>query len=448
MTETTPIRTAAETHLAEAFVALRGGLADDAMAERREAAFRRFEAQGLPHRRVEEWKYTDLRALMRDVKPIAGAPDASAEARAKSAGSIFRAIGARRIVFVDGCLVPELSDLADLETGLKVSSLTDVLGRGSAGVPPALLQHGGRDAPAPAEGDVIYALNTAFMGSGAIIEVAAGVEIARPLHLVFVYGARRASAVFSRSVVVLGAGAGLTLLESHEGPDGMDYQINTALDLVVGDRARLDRVKVTVEGDAALHLATLSASIGAKANVSDFAFLTGGHVVRNQLFVRCAGAGTALKLGGASLLKGRQHGDTTLLVDHAAGSCHGRELFKSVLDGAARGVFQGKIIVRPDAQKTDARMMARALLLSDDAEADNKPELEIFADDVQCGHGATSGALDPNLKFYLMSRGIAEKDAEALLIQSFVGEAIDTIRYEGVRDALTAATRQWLAERS
>jgi Fe-S cluster assembly protein SufD len=448
MSEITPIRTAAETHLAEAFAALRGRLADDAVAERREAAFRRFEAQGLPHRRVEEWKYTDLRTLMRDVKPIAGAPDASARARAKSAGSIFAAIGARRMVFVDGSLALELSDLADLETGLKVSSLADVLGRGSAGVVPDLLQQGGRDAGAPAEGDVIYALNTAFIGNGAIIEVAAGVDIARPLHLVFVYGAQRASAVFSRSVVVLGEGAGLTLLESHEGPDGIDYQINTALDLVVGDRARLDRVKVTAEGDAALHLATLSASIGAKANVSDFAFLTGGHVVRNQLFVRCAGAGSELKLGGASLLRGRQHGDTTLLVDHAAGGCHGRELFKSVLDGAARGVFQGKIIVRPDAQKTDARMMARALLLSDDAEADNKPELEIFADDVQCGHGATSGALDPNLKFYLMSRGIAEKDAEALLIQSFVGEAIDTIRHEGVRDALTAATRQWLAERS
>jgi Fe-S cluster assembly protein SufD len=286
------------------------------------------------------------------------------------------------------------------------------------------------------------------MGDGAVIEVAAGAEIARPLHLVFFYGSQQASALFSRSLVAVGVGAGLTVLESHEGPDGVDYQINTALDVVVGDRARLDRIKVNAEGDAALHLATLSASIGAKAQVSDFAFLTGGHVVRNQLFVRCDGAGTALNLGGASLLKGRQHGDTTLLVDHAGGGCRGRELFKSVLDGASRGVFQGKIIVRPEAQKTDARMMTRALLLSDEAEADNKPELEIFADDVQCGHGATSGALDPNLKFYLMSRGIPEKDAEALLIQSFVGEAIDTIGHGGVRDALTAATEQWLMGRS
>jgi Fe-S cluster assembly protein SufD len=324
---------------------------------------------------------------------------------------------------------------------LKISSLADALGRG---VPEVAARLG---ATGPAEGDVAYALNTAFMGDGAIVEVAAGARIARPLHLVFVHGAPRAAAVFSRSLVVLGADAGLTLIESHEGPDGVDYQVNTALDLVVGDHARFDRIKVNAEGNAALHLATLSATIGARAEVSDFGFLTGGLVVRSQLFVQCAGPGTTLNLNGASLLRGSQHGDTTLLVDHVAGGCQARELFKSVLDGAGRGIFQGKIIVRPAAQKTDARMMTRALLLSDAAEADNKPELEIFADDVQCGHGATSGALDDNLKFYLMARGIPERDAETLLIQSFVGEAIETVAHEGVRDALMEATLRWLAGR-
>jgi Fe-S cluster assembly protein SufD len=440
MTDIAPSKTAAEMHLGEVFAALRGGFSDDSVRARREAAFRRFEAQGLPHRRVEEWRYTDLRTLMRDVKPLAGAPDAEARSRAQSAGRVFAAAGVRRIVFVDGAFVAELSDLAGIEPGLKIASLADTLAHGAAELTERLA--------GPAEGDIAYALNTAFMGDGAVIEVAAGAEIARPLHLVFVHGLRGASAVFSRSLVVLGSGAGLTLLESHEGPDGVDYQVNTTLDLAVGDRARFDRVKVNAEGDAALHLATLSASIGAKAQVSDFTFLTGGRVVRNQLFVRCGGAGTSLRLGGASLLKGRQHGDTTLNVDHAAGGCEARELYKSVLDGNSRGVFQGKIVVRPQAQKTDARMMARALLLSDEAEADNKPELEIFADDVQCGHGATSGALDPNLKFYLMSRGIHEQEAEALLIQSFVGEAIDTVGPDAVRDALTAATEQWLKGRS
>src|SRR5262249_46439357 len=155
-----------------------------------------------------------------------------------------------------------------------------------------------------------------------------------------------------------------------------------------------------------------------------------------------------LRVGGASLLKGRQHADLTLLLDHAAGECQSREVFKTVLDERARGVFQGRIIVRPHAQKTDARMMSRALLLSEDAEADNKPELEIFADDVQCGHGATAGSLDDSLKFYLMARGIPEKEAEALLVQAFIGEAIEGIEHAGLRDALMEASVRWLEARS
>ena len=167
-------------------------------------------------------------------------------------------------------------------------------------------------------------------------------------------------------------------------------------------------------------------------------------MVRNQTFVRFGGEGSEGAHRGASLLKGRQHVDNTLVISHAAGHCTSRERFKSVLDGESHGIFQGKIIVEPHAQKTDAKMMTRALLLSDEAEADNKPELEIFADDVVCGHGATAGALDPGLKFYLMSRGIPAKEAEALLIQAFIGEAIEGIEHEGVRDALMFAALKWL----
>jgi Fe-S cluster assembly protein SufD len=170
-------------------------------------------------------------------------------------------------------------------------------------------------------------------------------------------------------------------------------------------------------------------------------------VTRNQLFVRCAGEGSTIGLRGANLLRSHQHSDTTLVLDHAVPGCNSREVFKSVLDDESRGVFQGKIIVRAGAQKSDARMMTNALLLSDAAEADNKPELEIFADDVQCGHGATAGALDENLKFYLMARGIPESEAESLLIQAFVGDAVEAVSHEGVKDALMAAVVRWLAER-
>ena len=164
--------------------------------------------------------------------------------------------------------------------------------------------------------------------------------------------------------------------------------------------------------------------------------------MRNQLFVRFDGEGTIAGIRGASLLRGRQHADTTLVADHAAGDCTSREVFKSVLDDEGRGVFQGKIIVRPHAQKTDAKMATHALLLSETAEADNKPELEIFADDVQCGHGATSGDLDEDLLFYLKARGIPAKEAEALLIQAFVGEAVEGIEHAGLRDALMEQVRR------
>src|SRR5262249_45267183 len=161
-----------------------------------------------------------------------------------------------------------------------------------------------------------------------------------------------------------------------------------------------DHIKIFGGGDDVLHVASLMARLGARGRYNDFSFTTGGGVVRNQLFLRFDGEGTLASIGGASLLRGKKHADTTLVAAHKVGGCQNREMFKAVLDDSSRGVFQGKIIVRPNAQKTDARMMTQALLLSEQAEADNKPELEIYADDVQCGHGATTGALDEDLRFY------------------------------------------------
>jgi Fe-S cluster assembly protein SufD len=237
------------------------------------------------------------------------------------------------------------------------------------------------------------------------------------------------------------------LIESHEGPAGSEYQVNAALELFVGDEAHVDHVKIIGEGSDALHVSTLAAAIGARARFNTFTFTSGGAVVRNQLFLKFDGERTVANIRGATLLKGRQHADTTLVADHAARGCQSREVFKSVLDDEAHGVFQGRIMVRAGAQQTDAKMMTRALLLSDSGEADNKPELEIFADDVQCGHGATAGALDEELKFYLMARGIPAADAEALLIQAFLGEAVEGIEHAGLREALMEQIVAWLKAR-
>jgi Fe-S cluster assembly protein SufD len=440
MTEVKVIKTAAEAALAENYSAARSRLpGGKAIAAQRQAAFDVFAREGLPHRRVEDWKYTDLRALMREAKPLSPPPDAAAKAQARTAGAMLGDVETRRLVFIDGAFVPELSDTAAIEAGLTVGSLAQALTAGD----PVLLGQLGKLAPAT---DVAVALNTALMGDGAVIRIAPGATIERPLHLVFVASGKPAAS-FTRSLVVIGERARAMLIESHEGPPGSAYQVNAALELAVGDNAHVDHVKLVGEGADALHISTLAAAIGGKARFNTFSFVIGGAVVRNQIFLDFDGEETVAGIRGATLLKGKQHADTTLVVRHIGRGCQSREVFKSVLDDEAHGVFQGRIIVKPHAQQTDARMMTRALLLSDRAEADAKPELEIFADDVQCGHGATVGAIDDELKFYLMARGIPDAEAEALLIQAFLGEAVDGVEHAALREALMDHIAEWLKAR-
>ena len=185
-------------------------------------------------------------------------------------------------------------------------------------------------------------------------------------------------------------------------------------------------------------------TLGAHAHFNTFGMASGAAVSRYQATIAFAGEDSRVETNGVNLLNGRQHADTTLFMDHAVPHCASREVFRAVADDRAHSVFQGRIIVRPHAQKTDAKMMTRALLLSDEAEADNKPELEIFADDVTCGHGATTGALDESLLFYLRARGLSEKEAQALLIQAFVGEAIESIVNDDLRELAIAAAQRWL----
>ena len=426
-----PTKTAAEQTLADTFAAVKQKLpGKGSVVALRESAFRSFDIRGLPHRRIEEWKYTDLRAAMREAKPLAAPPDAAAKARAKVAPCPIGDVECRRLTFINGVFVPELSDLGALEKGLTIRSMAEALAKAD----PLVTRHLGKVVESD---DAALALNTALMGDGAFIHVAAGAMVDRPLHLAFI-GPETAAAVFLRSLIVIEKGARAMLIESHEGSQS-DYQVNAALELVVGDEAHVDHVKLISEGAQALHVSTLLGAIGAHARFNNFTFTTGGAVVRNQIFLRFGGEETVAGIRGATLLAGKQHADTTLVIEHASVGCQSRELFKSVLDGQSHNVFQGKIIVERGAQKTDAKMMTQALLLSERAEADNKPELEIFADDVQCGHGATAGALDENLLFYLKSRGIPQKEAESLLIQSFVGEAIEGIEHAGLREVLMEA---------
>ena len=435
-----PVRTNAEQALAAAFEGVRSRLPGGKQVEKlRQQAIETFLKRGLPTRRVEDWKYTDLSVLMRDAPPLAGPPDQAAIARAKALDPL-PGVDARRIVLLNGKFEPELSDLTKLETGLRIVPLARALADGDK-----LTARIG--ALTPADYDAALALNTAFLSDGVLIELAKGTRIARPIHVQHVFGADAPAAVFTRALLVLGEGAQLTYIESHLGPDRIAYQANSALELHLDARASLDLLRLQAEGDAALHLSTLLAKAGEGVKLRTCALTTGAAVSRHSVTVHCAGRDEETRIAAATLLRGRQHADTTLLIDHAVPACASRALFKSVLDQESRGVVQGRVVVHPEAQKTDAKMMLGALLLGEGAEADHKPELEIYADDVQCGHGATAGALDEALLFYLRARGIPRKQAEALLIESFVGETFDAIEHEPLREALRARANAWLAAR-
>ncbi len=437
MTELRPIKTAAETALAEAFAAVKARLPGGReVAARREAAFRRFEAGGLPSRRTEEWKYTDLRMLMRDAKPLATPPAARA-VQPQALGDALPDVAAHNVAIVNGAFASAWSDVTADDPAVTIMELFAWIADNLETYQDLVAQ----------ENDLATALNTAFGPGGIVVRVRKDARVAKPVHLAYRFVGDAPAAMYPRTLVFVEPGAQVTLIETHDGPAGIDYQVNGALTLVIGDGAQVERIKIGNEGAAALHIESITASIGARARYAEFTFTSGGAVTRNQLFLRCAGEGSVVRIAGANLLKDRQHVDSTLVIDHAARGCESREVFKSVLEDESRAVFQGKIVVRQAAQKTDGKMMTQALLLSEKAEADNKPELEIFADDVQCGHGATAGRLDEDLLFYLKARGIPAKEAEALLIQAFVGEAIDGIGHEGVRAMLNGRVAAWLEAR-
>jgi Fe-S cluster assembly protein SufD len=410
------------------------------VADIRQRAFEAYERVGLPHRRIEDWKYTDLRVLMREVLPLAAAPDAAALKRAGAALKLHAIQGVRRLVLVDGAFAPKLSETGSLEKGLGIRTLREALEGGDAALHAQLF--------APENSDPMVALNSAMMTDGLVIDVADGAVLTQPLHIVHIASGAVPSAMFTRSLLNLGKAANATLVESYIATEGAKtYQAHDSLIVSIGDGARLDHVRLVEDDREAFNISSSVVTLGAHAHFNTFGITSGSHVSRYQAVIAFAGEGSRVETNGVNLLNGRQHADTTLFLDHAVPNCASREIFRAVVDDRGHSVFQGRIIVRPHAQKTDAKMMTRALLLSDEAEADNKPELEIFADDVTCGHGATTGALDESLLFYLRARGLSEKEAQALLIQAFVGEAIESIANDALRELVISAAQRWLAAR-
>jgi Fe-S cluster assembly protein SufD len=368
----------------------------------------------LPHRKMEDWRWTDLRQLVDKPYPprqtVAAAPK-DVERLLKS--SPFAKVAGARMVFVNGHYSVKFSQL-------KNDSVTSTLNL---------------DEP-------VITMNAAFAADGARLKISGTADT--PIELLFLATNAPARTIATRNVIEIEKGAAATLIETHLGEGS--YLSNSVTEIWVGDGARLDRVKVEREAADAIHLAHTHATLGKNAVFNDFTLTSGAKTNRQNGTVEFKGQGTEAKVSGDFMLGGKQHADTRLVIDHQVPHCTSRELFKCVMDDNARGIFQGKVIVQRGAQKTDGKQSSHALLLSETAEFDAKPELEIFADDVVCGHGATSGDLNHDHLFYLMSRGIPPAEAKSLLIAAFVGEAFDLIAHDGINEALVKFSNKWLSQ--
>jgi Fe-S cluster assembly protein SufD len=404
------------------------------LGERRAAAGARFAALGLPTSKLEDWRFTSLGALA--AIPFGPARlDGSATAAAMVGG--LHRLGGVRIVFVNGRLRPDLGAKGALPAGAWVGSLAAAL----AERPERVEAHLGR--LARVEDQAFVALNTALVEDGVVIDLPDGAQVAHPIEIVHVAEADGSPVASNpRLLVVAGAGARATIVETYLGRGQLPTLTNVVGEIVLGDGAEVAHHRVQAEPDDAFHLASLHVEQGAKARFTSHGLALGGAISRSEIRARLGGEGAAIALSGLYMATGTQLVDNLSVIEHTVPHCSTTENFKGILDGKSRGVFSGKIRVLPGAQKTVAQQMNSNLLLSDDAIVDTKPMLEIFADDVKCGHGGTVGQLDESSMFYLRSRGLPEADARGLLIDAFAAEMVERAPEGPLRDrarALVAA---------
>ncbi|MBP2302892.1 Fe-S cluster assembly protein SufD [Azospirillum picis] len=405
----------------------------------RSAGRERFAAVGLPTIRNESWRYTNLRDLGK-----VGFEPAGASAAAIDLLPTVRAAGESgpRLVFVDGRFRADLSATAGLPAGVELLGLADAF----ASHGELLAAHLGR--LAAADDRPLVALNSAYLADGPLLRVPAGVQVDQPVELVFVSVGTEgaATARHPRSLLIVEAGARAVVVEHHVGQGAGTTLANHVTEVFVGEGATLHHYKAQREGAAAVHLAHIAATVATGGCYDNYILTTGGRLSRNEVVSRLDGTEARTHVSGGYLVRGNQHVDTTTVIVHAQPNGTSREVYKGVIGDSARAVFQGKITVCPGAQKTDGYQLNRALLLSDTAEIDSKPELEIHADDVKCSHGCTAGELDDDALFYLRARGIDRDTAQGLLIGAFLAESLEEIAEESIRDAFQRIVSGWLEE--
>jgi len=394
-----------------------------------EDAFARFCEVGFPTTHDEDWRFTNVSAIAKTPFRLA----ASAGTRLPGSGLDRYRLpdSCCQLVFVDGRFSRELSSAGDLPAGVRVNSLAGEISSNPAALEPYLGRYlnTGRDAFA--------ALNTAFLDDGGFVHVRKGSVLEQPIHLLFVStGGDVPVMTHPRNLIVAEEESQIAVVEDYVSLGGGVAFCNTATELVAAGSAVVAHYMVEREDTGAFNVSTLRIQQARSANVATHSVLLGGGLVRNNVHPVLAGEGAECLINGLFIGSEHQHLDNYMLVEHASPHCDSRQFYNGILDGSAHGVFHGRIIVHKDAQKTDAKQTNRNLLLSDDAQIDTKPQLEIYADDVKCTHGATIGQIEENALFYLRSRGIDEASARKLLLLAFANECLDRMKEEGVRSHL------------
>jgi Fe-S cluster assembly protein SufD len=419
------------------------GLKDHFKAEptwlraRREFAFERFSRLGIPSTRDEEYKYINLAPIARTDFQVArpGKTILSPE----RLETLSLGLAGARLVFVDGHYRGDLSRVDSRLSGLRVQNLASALKEYGDSLESRLTRL------ANPEHHALLALNTAFFQDGAWIQIPDRAVLSEPIHLLFLSSASEANRVsHPRLLVQAGRDSEASIVESYYGLGGNVYWTNSVVEVIAGDNARLELYKIQHEELQAFHTGLIQLLAGRNTTITTHSLSFGGALVRNDITVVLDDLGSHCDLNGLYAVNGTQHVDHHTLIDHAKPHCTSHQLYKGVLDGRSTGVFNGKIIVRADAQKTDAIQNNKNLLLSREANVNTKPQLQIDANDVRCTHGATIGQIDKESMFYLQSRGISRKEARNLLTYAFAADILERIKIEPIRDHFEAELMNWL----
>ena len=397
----------------------------------RKAGISRFAELGFPTLRDEDWRFTNIAPIAKlPFQPIFESDTRGLNEEMMS-GFHFTRLNCHRLVFVDGHFSEAFSMILPERADVKIGSLAAALTQDA----PAIQKH--LASSKQGEQNAFAALNTAFFLDGAFIHVPAGVTVTEPVHLLFISTSGEAGATsHPRNLIIAGKGSRLTVIETYFGTNNAAYFTNAVTEFVVGENAVVEHCKFQDESAGAFHLATLQVELSRSSNFISHSIATGARLSRNSINTLLNGEGIECVLNGLYLTKDDQLADHHMVVEHAQPRCNSHEYFNGILDDRSRGVFHGRILVQQEAQKTDAKQTNKNMLLSDNATVDTKPQLEIYADDVKCTHGATIGQLNEESIFYLRARGIGLETARRMLIHAFAGEIIDRIKCEPVRQEL------------